>query len=85
MAGETVRKEFDNKEIHYLESIIREGTDKGIFQLSDIKQTAEILHYAFKGLEVPAIRGVIKLDYNKKNDRELISNIVLKGLYTKQK
>jgi len=82
---ETVRKEFDNKEIHYLESIIREGTDKGIFQLSDIKQTAEILHYAFKGLEVPAIRGVIKLDYNKKNDRELISNIVLKGLYTKQK
>ncbi len=82
---ETVRKEFDNKEIHYLESIIREGTDKGIFQLSDIKQTAEILHYAFKGLEVPAIRGVIKLDYNKKSDRELISNIVLKGLYTKQK
>ena len=82
---ETVRKEFDNKEIHYLESIIREGTDKGIFQLTDIKQTAEILHYAFKGLEVPAIRGVIKLDYNKKNDRELISNIVLKGLYTKQK
>ena len=80
---ETVRKEFDNKEIKYLESIIREGSDKGIFQLSDIKQTAELLHYAFKGLEVPAIRGVIKLDYNKKSDRELISNIVLKGLYSK--
>ena len=80
---ETVRKEFDNKEIKYLESIIREGSDKGIFQLSDIKQTAELLHYAFKGLEVPAIRGAIKLDYNKKSDRELISNIVLKGLYSK--
>jgi len=80
---ETVRKEFDKKEIHYLESIIREGFEKGIFQLSSIKQTAELLHYAFKGLEVPAIRGVIKLDYNRKSDRELISNIVLKGLYTK--
>ena len=80
---ETVRKEFDKKEIHYLELIIREGVEKGIFQLSNIKQTAELLHYAFKGLEVPAIRGVIKLDYNRKADRELISNIVLKGLYTK--
>ena len=80
---ETVRKEFDKKEIHYLELIIREGFDKGIFELSNIKQTAELLHYAFKGLEVPAIRGVIKLDYNRKSDRELISNIVLKGLYTK--
>lgn len=78
---ETVRKEFDKKEIHYLELIIREGFDKGIFQLSNIKQTAELLHYAFKGLEVPAIRGVINLDYNRKTDRELISNIVLKGLY----
>ena len=80
---ETVRKKKEKKEIHYLESIIREGFEKGIFQLSSIKQTAELLHYAFKGLEVPAIRGVIKLDYNRKSDRELISNIVLKGLYTK--
>ena len=80
---ETVRKEFDKKEIHYLELIIREGFDKGIFELSNIKQTAELLHYAFKGLEVPAIRGVLRLDYNKKTDRDLISNIVLKGLYTK--
>lgn len=80
---ETVRKGFDAKEIFYLETIIRDGYEKGIFHLSDIKQTAELLHYAFKGLEVPAIRGVIKLDYNKKSDRVLISDIVLKGLYTK--
>ena len=79
---ETVRKEFDKKEIHYLELIIREGFDKGIFELSNIKQTAELLHYAFKGLEVPAIRGVIKLDYNKKTDRDLISKSFL-SLYTK--
>ena len=80
---ENVRKEFDKKEIHYLETIIQDGCEKGIFQLQDIKQTAEILHYAFKGLEVPTIRGVMKLDYNKKEDREVISGILFKGMYVK--
>ena len=80
---ENVRKEFDKKEIHYLETIIQDGCEKGIFQLQDIKQTAEILHYAFKGLEVPTIRGVMKLDYNKKEDREIISGILFKGMYVK--
>jgi len=42
-----------------------------------------ILHYAFKGLEVPTIRGVMKLDYNKKEDREIITNILFKGMYAK--
>ncbi|MDD4158829.1 MAG: TetR/AcrR family transcriptional regulator, partial [Proteiniphilum sp.] len=78
---ENVRKEFDRKEIHYLETIIQDGLDQGIFQLNDVRQTAEILHYAFKGLEVPAIRGVMKLDYNKKEDREIISGILFKGMY----
>ncbi len=80
---ETVRKIFDRKEIHYLETIIKDGCEKGIFDLKEIKQTAEILHYAFKGLEVPAIRGVLKLDYSKKEDRDLISNLVFKGIYSK--
>ncbi len=80
---ENVRKEFDKKEIYYLETIIRDGCDKGIFRLKDIRQTAEILHYAFKGLEVPTIRGAMKLDYNKKEDREIISGILFKGLYVK--
>ncbi len=80
---ENVRKEFDRKEIHYLETIIQDGCEKGIFQSCDIRQTAEILHYAFKGLEVPTIRGAMKLDYNKKEDREIITSILFKGLYAK--
>lgn len=80
---ENVRKEFDRKEINYLETIIQDGCEKNIFHLSDARQTAEILHYAFKGLEVPTIRGAMKLDYNQKEDRDIISNILLKGLYTK--
>ncbi len=80
---ENVRKEFDKKEIHYLETIIQDGCEKGIFQLNDVRQTAEILHYAFKGLEVPTIRGAMKFDYNKKEDREIISNILFNGIYAK--
>ena len=79
---ENVRKEFDKKEIYYLEAILQDGLDKGVFQMMDARKTAEILHYAFKGLEVPVIRGVLKLDYNKKEDRDVIVNLVLKGLYT---
>lgn len=78
---ENVRKEFDKKEIRYLEEIIHDGCDKGIFRLKNIKQTAVILHYAFKGLEVPVIRGTLKLDYNKKEDRVIISDILFRGLY----
>lgn len=80
---ENVRKEFDKKEIRYLEEIIQDGCDKGIFGLKNVRQTAEILHYAFKGLEVPTIRGTLKLDYNKRGDREIISDILFKGLYSK--
>ncbi|WP_298651104.1 TetR/AcrR family transcriptional regulator [uncultured Proteiniphilum sp.] len=80
---ENVRKEFDRKEIRYLEGIIHDGCNKGIFGTKNVKQTAEILHYAFKGLEVPTIRGAMKLDYNKKEDREVIADILFKGLYSR--
>ena len=82
---ENVRKEFDRKEIHYLETIIKAGVEKGLFYLNDARQTAEILHYAFKGLEVPTIRGVMRLDYNNRDDRELIASILFKGIYAKPK
>ena len=79
---ENVRKEFDKKEIHYLETILKDGIEQGIFDvINNIKQTAEVVHYALKGLEVPAIRGVIALDYSKKEDRAVISNLIFKGLY----
>lgn len=81
---ENVRKEFDRKEISYLEGIIQDGCDKGIFMLKNVKQTAVILHYAFKGLEVPSIRGTLGLDYHKKEDREIISDILFKGLYSRK-
>ena len=79
---ENVRKEFDKKEIRYLETILKDGIEQGVFEvINNIKQTAEVVHYALKGLEVPAIRGVIALNYSKKEDRNVISNLIFRGLY----
>lgn len=80
---ENVRKEFDKKEIHYLETIMADGCQKGVFEINDIPQTAEILHYALKGLEVPVIRGVLDLRLEKQEDRDVILNLILKGLKKK--
>lgn len=80
---ENVRKEFDQKEISYLQRIMEEGARTAIFEIADIPQTARILHYALKGLEVPTIRGVLGLNINSREDRELIESIIFKGIYRK--
>jgi len=75
-----VRKGFDKKEIHYLESILQDGQDKGVFRIGNVRKTAEIVHYAFKGLEVPVIRGVLGLDYNKKGGQGCCLEPYLQGV-----
>ncbi|MDO5664175.1 MAG: TetR/AcrR family transcriptional regulator [Bacteroidia bacterium] len=77
---ENVRKEFDRKEIQYLETILDDGCKSGVFTVNEISKTAEILHYALKGLEVPVIRGVLDLRFDKQEDREIVYNIIFKGL-----
>jgi len=77
---ENVRKEFDKREIHYLENILADGCKSGVFSINDIPKTAEILHYALKGLEVPVIRGVLNLRLDKQEDKEIVYNLVFKGL-----
>ena len=64
---ETIRKQFDRKEIEFVEKILSDGVRDGIFQIENTYATAEVLHYAFKGLEVPYIRGII---VNSTNDNE---------------
>ncbi len=80
---ENVRKEFDLKDIEYLESILNDGCNEEIFQVNDIPRTAALLHFSFKGLEVPVIRGVLNLDYRKEEDKALISDLIFRGLYKK--
>lgn len=80
---ENVRKEFDRKEIHYLETIMADGCQKGIFAINNISKTAELLHYALKGLEVPVIRGVLDLRFDRHEDREVVASLIFKGLNKK--
>lgn len=80
---ENVRKGFDQREINYLETILNEGIEKSIFEIENISNTARIIHYSLKGLEVPTIRGIIDLDINKNEDRELIESIIFTGIKKK--
>lgn len=77
---ENVRKEFDKKEIYYLETILADGSKSAVFAVNNIPRTAEILHYALKGLEVPVIRGVLNLRLDRQEDREIVYDLVFKGL-----
>lgn len=77
---ENVRKEFDQNEISFLYQILKEGVEQAIFSIADVQRTSQILHYSMKGLEVPSIRGTLRLDYHNQKDTETISNILFKGL-----
>jgi AcrR family transcriptional regulator len=56
---ENVRKSIDLKEIACIRSILEDGVREGIFEISDTQTMATVLHHAFKGLEVPYIRGTM--------------------------
>ncbi len=59
---EKVRKRFDAKEIELFRNVLREGGEKGIFQIDDLDVTTVIVYYCVKGIEVPYIRGHIGPD-----------------------
>lgn len=53
---EKVRRKLDQKETVMITQILIEGQEKGVFEIKDIRRTAQILHNSIKGLEVPYIR-----------------------------
>jgi AcrR family transcriptional regulator len=57
---ENVRKSFDLKEISYIQNILEEGIKQDIFEIVNPHSMAVVLHHAFKGLEVPYIRGIVR-------------------------
>jgi AcrR family transcriptional regulator len=81
---ENVRKGFDIKEISYIQSILKEGVNSGIFDLEDVNSMAIILHHALKGLEVPYIRGITKGISNAENEKNNdIVNLLFRGIKKK--
>lgn len=81
---EKVRKRFDAKEIQLFEDVLREGVEKGVFQIDDIEMTAAIVHYSVKGIEVPYIRGQIAPDMDDELRGTYVSRMVLSALGKKE-
>ena len=80
---ENVRKTFDKKEIGFLKMILDEGIASNEFEIVDSLQTARILHFALKGLEVPHIRGVMTNNPKASIDRNIVANLIFKGILKK--
>lgn len=77
---EMVRKSFDVTETQMIHQILSEGVEANIFEIQDVEKTAFLLHYMFKGLEVPFIRGIMSENDDKLLNREDISIILFNGL-----
>jgi len=56
---ESVRKTYDERDFKVIKSILEEGIEQGIFEISDSARTALILQNVMKGMEIPYIRGII--------------------------
>lgn len=80
---ETVRKRFDIRQILLFKQILREGVEKGVFEIDDVDFTALLIHYCVKGIEVPYIRGQIGNKIEKEKRKEYVSNIVFGALHKK--
>ncbi|MBN2661025.1 MAG: TetR/AcrR family transcriptional regulator [Tannerellaceae bacterium] len=81
---EKVRKNFDIRETEIIEGILNEGVSQGIFQMPDTHITAVVLHHAFKGLEVPYIRGLMGDNVSQRLKRkDNVMNLIFNGIKIK--
>lgn len=82
---QNVRKTFDRKETQILKEILQKGVDEGSLSMPDVDFTAEILHNALRGLEVPYIRGLINpIDSDNKRRYLNISHLIFEGIKKKK-
>ena len=82
---ENVRKSFDIKEIALIKSILEHGIQQGIFEVSDTQSMATVLHHAFKGLEVPYIRGTMRgFSSSDKSRTNSIIKLLFNGIKRKE-
>jgi len=82
---QSVRKAFDRKETEILKQILKEGVEDETFSVPHIDQTAEILHHALRGLEVPYIRGLINPKDSDNKRRYLnIQHLLFEGIKKKK-
>ncbi|MDR0994739.1 MAG: TetR/AcrR family transcriptional regulator [Tannerella sp.] len=81
---EKVRKSFDQREVELLKGILSDGVKEGLFRVPNVDYTALTLHYVFKGLEVPYIRGVMgDTVLHRIRRRDNVMNLIFNGIKLK--
>jgi len=81
---ENVRKSYDLKEVAFIQGILEDGIRQGIFEISDTRMMAVVLHHAVKGLEVPYIRGTLPgFTSSDKSGTSSIINLLFNGIKRK--
>jgi len=82
---ENVRKSFNLKEISIIQGILDDGISQDIFEISDTHSMAIVLHHAFKGLEVPYIRGTMPgFSSSDRSQAESMINLLFNGIKKKK-
>lgn len=79
------RRIVSSREIEILGRILSEGVEKGVFDITDVQQTAAILVHAVHGLDVPYIRdNLADQGFDKSLVKEIVNKIVTDGLRTRR-
>ena len=51
-AAESIRNDFFEREVNIIDSILREGIEKGVFRLNNVSLAARAIGYALRGFEL---------------------------------
>ena len=81
---ERARRKFDVEEIHTLRSILREGVTRGVFEVDSINFTADVIHFAVKGLEVPYIYDRVGTGISVEDSMPLVQRLICRALGVKE-
>lgn len=79
---ERVRRRFDVKDIQMLQQIFEEGKRNGYFNLHDTELSAQLFHYALRGIEAPYVSN--KLSDRMKYNKRFIINAFMRGILVKK-
>jgi len=81
---ESVRKTYDERDFNVIKSILEEGIEQGIFEISDPAKTALVLRNVMKGMEIPYIRGIINgLSPSDSHETNSIIDLLFNGIKKK--
>ena len=81
---ERTRRKFDLEEIFASRSILKEGIEEGTFQVDNLNLTADIIHFAIKGMEVPYIFDKVGSGISVEDSIPLAERIICRALGVKE-